>query len=96
MRLTDNQLSEREVHGQHLVNLAVYRTVRPKAYIDKVRAYVHNRNPANMPYSKSQIGRAELRLGLHRKAASTTPDCSYLQVNLHKQFCTGMLHSLMG
>ncbi len=29
---------------------------------------------------------AELRLGLHsRKAALTTSDCAYLQVNLHKQ-----------
>jgi hypothetical protein len=48
---TGNRFSEREVHGQDLVNLAVYRTVRPKAYIDEVRAYVHNRNPANPPYS---------------------------------------------
>jgi len=85
-RPTGNHFSKHEVHGQDLVNLAVYRTVQPKAYIDKVRAYVHNRNPANMPYSRSQIGRAELRLGLHRKAASTTSDCAYLQVNLHKQF----------
>lgn len=85
MRPTGNHFSEREVHGQDLVNLAVYRTVRPKAYIDEVRAYVHNRNPVNPPYSRSQIGRAELRLGLHRKAASTTSDCAYLQVNLHKQ-----------
>ena len=23
---------------------------------------------------------------MHRKAASTTSDCAYLQVNLHKQF----------
>jgi hypothetical protein len=55
------------------------------SYIDEVCAYVHNRNPANPPYSRSQIGRAELRLGLHRKAASTTSDCAYLQVNMHKQ-----------
>jgi len=50
-RPTGNHFSKHEVHGQDLVNLAVYRTVQPKAYIDKVRAYVHNRNPANMPYS---------------------------------------------
>ena len=41
-RPTGDHFSEREVHGQDLVNLAVYRTVRPKAYIDKVRAIVHN------------------------------------------------------
>ena len=85
-RPTGNHFSKREVHSQDLINLAVYRTVRPKAYINKVRAYVHNHNPANLPYSRLQIGRAELRLGLHRKAASTTSDCTYLQVNLQKQF----------
>ncbi len=47
---------------------------------------MHIHNPANLPYSRSWIGRAELRLGLHRKAASTTSNCAYLQVNLHKQF----------
>ena len=50
-RPTGNHFSDREVHGQDLINLAVYRTVRPKAYINEVRAYVHNCNPANMPYS---------------------------------------------
>ena len=84
---TGNRFSKREVHihRQDLANLAVYQTVQPKAYIDKVRAYVHNQNPANLLYSQSQIGRAELRLGLNRKAASTTSDCAYFQVNLHKQ-----------
>jgi hypothetical protein len=55
-----NSFSTREVHGQDLVNLAVYRMVQPKAYIDEVRAYVHNRNPANPPFSQSQIYCAEL------------------------------------
>ena len=54
--------------GQDLVNLAIYRMLRPKAYIDEARAYVHNQNPANAPYSQSQIIRVELRLGLIRKA----------------------------
>ena len=84
-RPTDNHFSKREVHGQDLVNLAIYWTVWPKVYIDEVRACVHNRNPANPPYSWSQTGRAELRLGLHRTAASTTSGCAYLQVNLQKQ-----------
>jgi hypothetical protein len=50
-RPTGNQFSDREVHGQDLFNLALYRTVRPKAYIDEDRAYVHNQNPNNPPYS---------------------------------------------
>jgi hypothetical protein len=52
--------STREVHGQDLVNLAMYWMVRPKAYIDEVRAYIHHRNPANPLYSQSQIYCAEL------------------------------------
>jgi len=44
MRPTGNHISQREIHGQNLVNLAIYRMVRPKAYIDEARAYVHNQN----------------------------------------------------
>jgi hypothetical protein len=60
-RKTGNLFSQREVHGEDLVNLALFRLVRPKAYIYEVAAYIHNRNPANPPYSKSQIYRAENR-----------------------------------
>ena len=59
--------------------------IRPKAYIDEVCAYVHNRNPANPPYSQSQIVRAKHRLGLKRKAASTTSDCAYFEINVFKR-----------
>ncbi len=62
-RLTGNCISQREVHRQDLVNLALYRMVHPKAYTDEVRAYVHSQNPANPPYSQSQVIRAEQRLG---------------------------------
>ena len=82
---TGYHISQQEIHGQDLVNLAIYRMVRPKAYIDEVRAYVHNQNPANPPYSQSQVVRAEQRLGLIRKAASTTSDCAYFQLNLFKR-----------
>ena len=75
-RPTGNHISQREVHGQDLFNLSLYRMVRPKAYLDKVRAYVHNQNPENPPYSQSHIYRAERRLRLVRKAASTTSDCA--------------------
>ena len=75
--------STREVNGVDLVNLALFRLVCPKAYIDEVRAYVHNRNPVNLPYSQSQIVRAEHRLGLTRKVASTTSDRAHLPLNMH-------------
>lgn len=84
-RATGNRFLEREVNGQDLVNLAVYRMVRPKAYINEVRAYVHNMNPKNPPYSRSQIGCAENRLGLHWKIGSTTSDCAYFDINLFKR-----------
>jgi hypothetical protein len=57
-RLTGNRISQREVHGQDLFNLSLYKMVRPKAYLDKVRAYDHNQNPVNPPYLQSQIYRA--------------------------------------
>jgi hypothetical protein len=59
--------------------------VHPKAYIDEVRAYVHNQNPANPPYSQSRVIRAEQRLGLIHKAMSATSDCAYFQLNLFKR-----------
>jgi len=83
-RRTGNRHSLRELNGQDLVNLALYWAIRPKAYIDEVRAYVHNRNPANPPYCQSQIVWAEKRLGLFRKVGSTTSDCAYLPLNQFK------------
>jgi hypothetical protein len=82
MRALGNSFSTHEVHRQDLINLVVYWMVRPKAYIDEVHAYVHNRNPANPPFSQSQIYRAEHQLGLFRKAASTTSNLAYSHVNL--------------
>ena len=85
-RATGNRHSTREVNGVDLVNLALFRLVRPKAYIDEVRAYVHNRNPVDLPYSQSQIVRAEHRLGLTRKAASSTSDRAHLPLNMHIRY----------
>ena len=59
--------------------------MRPKAYIDEVHAHVHNRNPANPPYSQLQIVRAEQRLGLSRMAESTTSVRAYLPINMHRR-----------
>lgn len=84
-KATGNKQTRREVNGVDLYNLALYRKYNPKAYIDEVRAYVHNRNPANKPYSKSQIHRAETRLGLTRKTGSTTSTKAYLPINLQKR-----------
>jgi hypothetical protein len=94
-RPTGNHISQREVHEQDLFNLSLYRIVRPKAYLDEVRAYVHNQNPVNPPYLQSQIYRAERRLGLVRKAASTTSDCAYFEANLSSASSTGMLNFQM-
>jgi hypothetical protein len=82
---TGNKESTREINGEDLVNLALYRLVRPEAYLSEVKAYIHNRNPGNLPYSDSQIVRAEQRIGLSRKVASTTSDCAYLPINLQKR-----------
>jgi hypothetical protein len=67
------------------VNLVVYWMIHPKAYIDEVRAYVHNMNPTKPPNSHWQIGRAEKRLGLHLKAVSMTSNYAYFDVNLFKR-----------
>ena len=84
-RHTGNRHSEREVQGVDLVNLAIFRLVRPKAYIDEVRAYLNNRNPNVRPYSRSQIVRAEQRLGLWMKVASSTSNEAYRPVNLARR-----------
>jgi hypothetical protein len=85
MQALGNSFSTHEVHGQDLVNLAMYWMVHPKAYIDKVHANVHNCNPVNPPYSQSQIYCVELRLGLFWKAASTTSNLADSPVNLFKR-----------
>ena len=84
-RHTGNAHSEREINGIDLVNLALFRLVYPKAYIDECRAYVHNRNPVNPPYSHSQIHRAEARLGLWQKVASSTSSEAYRPENVFKR-----------
>jgi hypothetical protein len=84
-RATGNHIAEREIEGIDLFHLGIYRQVRPKAYIDEVRAFIHNMNPTVDPYSPSQVVRAEQRLGLSRKAASTTSECAYIPINLTKR-----------
>ena len=84
-RSTGNRMSRRELQGEDLVHLAVFRLVRPKGFLYEAAAYIHNRNPTHPPYSKSQIYRAECRLGISRKVGSTTSDLAYLPVNIRKR-----------
>lgn len=84
-RATGNLFLVREVDGIDLVNLTLFRLIRPKANIDEVRAYIHNRNPDVEPYSPSQICRAEQRLGITRKVGSTTSIDAYTPINLFKR-----------
>ena len=69
---TGNRRVQREVIGADLISLAILRSIRPKAMICEVKAFIHSTNPANDVYSDSQICRAETRLGLTRKKGSTT------------------------
>lgn len=82
---TGNKESRREIQGEDLVNLAIFRRVCPDAKLCEVKAYIHNKNPNKLPYSDSQIYRAETRIGLTRKVASTTSDYAYRPINLQKR-----------
>jgi hypothetical protein len=84
-RHTGNHRAERELHGQALSQLALFRCVKPKATIDEVRAYLYNIDPNVEPYSQSQIHRAETLLDLFRKRASTTSFKAYSPINLQKR-----------
>ena len=85
-RKSGNKFSTREITGVDLFNLTIcYRMMRPKAYINEVRAYVNNMNPANPPYLHSQIHRAEQKLGLSRKVGSSTSVEAYRPINMLKR-----------
>lgn len=84
-RATGNKVAEREIDGEVLAQLALYRVVRPHARLYEVRAYLNNRFPTIQPYSNSQISRAEKRLGLSMKAASSTSQEAYSPRNLLKR-----------
>ena len=82
---TGNRRAQREVIGADLISLAILRSIRPKATICEVKAFIHSTNPANDVYSDSQICRAETRLGLTRKKGSTTAFQAYLPINVLKR-----------
>jgi len=76
----------RELKDDSLINLALYRTIFPKSQLVEVKAFLYirnqNNNNNNIPFSDSQILRAEERLDLTRKAASTTAAKAFLPCNL--------------
>jgi hypothetical protein len=84
-RATGNFFSAREISGVDLFNLTLYRLIRPKVYLCEIIAYIHNMNPAINPYSKSQVYRAEERLGLWLKVGSTTSYKAHLPINKLKR-----------
>ena len=52
---TGNHLAEREVLGQALVRLALYRMVHPETSIAHVQAFLFNMDPTLPPYSAPAI-----------------------------------------
>jgi hypothetical protein len=85
-RRTGNSRSKRELRGGDLYNMALYRSVNPKAKIYECKGFVFSANPDNdRPYSDSQISRAQVKITLTRKRASTTADNALLPVNLAKR-----------
>lgn len=83
---TGNHEATREVMGQALVRLALYRVVHPEAPISHARAYLFNMDPTVVPYCPQAIIRAEKLLGLRMKAASTTCERAFWPINLHKRW----------
>lgn len=81
-----NHEAERQVVGEHLVRLAMYRVAHPEAPISHVQAFLYNMDPlAGLPFFPQAIIRAEQLLGLRRKASSTTCERAYWPINLHKR-----------
>ena len=50
MLKTGNHEAERAVRGQSLVYLTTFHLVNPAASIDEARAYLHNMDPAGVPW----------------------------------------------
>ena len=84
-RRSGNKRAEREIIGNVFVLLALYRVSLPKATQAEVSAFLAVMNgydPMYVPYSPSQITRAEDLLNLTRKRGSTTAFQAYDPFNL--------------
>jgi len=84
-RANGNHEPFREIRGQALVRLALFRVAHPEAPISHLRAFLFNMDPTIAPYSPSAVVRAEKLLGLRTKAASTTCERAYWAINMHKR-----------
>ncbi len=74
-RHTGNVRSVREIQGNNLILLSLYRVALPKATHAEVNAFLYEMNshdPHYQIYSPSQICRAEQRIHLTKKRTSTT------------------------
>ncbi len=78
-------MAERQVLGQHLVQLALYQIMHPEGTIAEACAFLSNMDPTVAPFCPSKIVRAEHILDLRRKASSTTCKRAYWQINQHKR-----------
>ena len=85
MLKTENHEAKRVVRGQSLVYLATFLLVNPAASIDKARAYLHNMDPAGVPFRPAAVGQAEHLLGLRRKASSMMCQRAFLPLNRYKR-----------
>ncbi len=84
---TGNHCADHEIHGQNLVQLAIYHVTNPKATPNEVRAHLFNlQNPGHQlpPFTPSQVLQAEVLLGLTCKIGSTTCYQAHLPDNLAK------------
>ena len=81
-RRTGNRRASREIIGQSLIDLTIYRVIHCKARLYEIRAFLFMREPTVEPYSNSQVCRAEKKIELTRKRASTTAHQAYLPRNL--------------
>ena len=86
-RPTGNHDAEREVLGEDLVLLSLYRLVHPEATVAHIQAFLFNMNPTQVPYFPIKIMCAESLLGLWRKVSSTTCKRAHWPSNLHKRDC---------
>lgn len=87
-RRTGNKRAERELCGREIVDLALFRTLKPKAHLAELNAYIFNRSldPDNHQFhSHSQLVRGEQRLDIRMVRASTTAFQAFFPINLQKR-----------
>jgi transposase len=71
-----------KINGIHQRELILYRIAYPKATADEVRRYLYEDVPGLKLFSRSDISKAETRVGLTRKCGSTTAWQAYEPRNI--------------